>query len=506
MSKPSRVLIYTPLAVLGHHFETDLEIVQNHLDAGDEVTMVTCQGQLKPIGFMGCLGVGRCLLCVSRSKQGLSLLRNTENFKTRSIGELSPVKSFAEEALDTVDKAKVVLYKGVDIGSAYMSSLISELRDANPNLKNRVKETRKALELIAGLTDRFEEILDQTKPDLVYFFNGRFCLYRPLLRLCSQKKIQFQVHERGSSNSLYSLTPNAMPHDLDTKVREIEVTWNNDKTTIEEKKASAKSWYERRAAGQSTNWRSFTDNQDLSELPSGWDEANQNIAIYVSSEDEFASVPGWDLGIFNSQSDAIAFLCETFKDQPHYKFFVRMHPNLRGLKNPGINAFYTLPKRFANCIVIAPDSSVSTYTLLRRAKKVVSFGSTVGVEATFWEQPSIQVGKSLYAPIGGVNQAISRESLVAMVSKTDLAPASRDAALKYGYWASTFGIPFVHYQPIGLTAGAFNGAIITGAKGVMFLNYFFVALRDIGRVFLGRYSFWHFGEKIRNKLKVLKAS
>ena len=38
LKTPRHVLIYAPLAVLGHHFETDLEIIQNHLDALADAT------------------------------------------------------------------------------------------------------------------------------------------------------------------------------------------------------------------------------------------------------------------------------------------------------------------------------------------------------------------------------------------------------------------------------------------------------------------------------------
>ena len=41
-----RILVYTTYAVNTPHFETELEIIQRHLDENDEVTIVECNAEL----------------------------------------------------------------------------------------------------------------------------------------------------------------------------------------------------------------------------------------------------------------------------------------------------------------------------------------------------------------------------------------------------------------------------------------------------------------------------
>ncbi len=500
------ILVYAPLAVLGHHFETDLEIIQNHLDQGDDVTVVTCDAYLSDLKFMACKGVLRCEYCQSRCQQGLSLLRNTQKLTHLSLGKLLPVDCTTGKIdLTSNDQVKSLNYKGADIGSTYISSLISDLRNPMVDLGSRVKQTRTSLHLLAAMTDRFEQLLDENQPKKVYFFNGRFSLYRPLLRMCQQKKIEFFVHERGGSNLLYSLTLNNMPHDIATKEREMSTLWQDPRRNEEEKVGMSSDWFEKRAMGKGTAWYSFTDKQDLTELPPCWNSKNQNISIFVSSDDEFAEVPGWEIGMFDTQAHAVSHILNSFSTQPEFRFYIRMHPNLRGLRNRDIDALRRLGDQNPNCVVIPPESTVSSYTLLRRSNKVICFGSTTGIEAAYMGTPSILVGKSFYMNLGSTYKPESPEALEKLVGSKQLAPLPREGALKYGYWAKTVGEPFRHYRPISLTTGEFNGQMIVGKRRYMFANYLSVALLDIKKIIKGEYGLSHLIAKVKAKTKLLRA-
>ena len=57
-----------------YHFETELEIIQNHLDQGDDVTVLACNGHLSACEANICHQIPICLKCIDRRKQGLRLL------------------------------------------------------------------------------------------------------------------------------------------------------------------------------------------------------------------------------------------------------------------------------------------------------------------------------------------------------------------------------------------------------------------------------------------------
>lgn len=497
-----KILCYAPLAVLGHHFETDLEIIQKHLNAGDEVTVISCSGQLRQINFMACQGFLRCSFCTSRCKEGLNLLKNTQKLRVINLDELKKI-NLGNIDVSSIEKLKSISYKGVDIGGSYASSLISDLRDPLADISQETKKTKNILESLAGLTDQLEKIVNKVNPELVYMFNGRVTLYRPLLQICEQKKIPFYVHERGSSNATYSITLNNMPHDIATKDKEIRDLWAASKSSEDEKTKIGSSWYESRALGNMPHWYSFTDHQDVSLLPPGWDDKNHNVTVYVSSDDEFAAVPGWEIEIYETQMEGLRHILSTFASRPEYRFFIRMHPNLRGLKNRDVDALRALDKEFTNCFVITPESEISTYSLLKKSDKIISFGSTTGIEAAYWQKPSILIGKGFYMNLKAVHRPLSREDAVRLIENKNLEPLPRDGAVIYGFWAATAGEKFEYYKSLSLTAGEFNGHVITGNKLLMLINYFFVLLLDLRKIFRGEYGLVHLKQKIRAKTKVL---
>ena len=141
--------------------------------------------------------------------------------------------------------------------------------------------------------------------------------------------------------------------------------------------------------------------QDSSLLPENFDRSKRNVVIFNSSEDEFISV-GREFDkykIFETQLDGIIAILDKLKGSD-INVFLRIHPNLTTVKTKEIDVLLGLDKRYENLTVIPPASKVSTYSLIKNADKVVTFGSTVGVEAVYWGTPSILLGASFYRNLG----------------------------------------------------------------------------------------------------------
>ncbi|MES2857176.1 MAG: hypothetical protein V4692_15005 [Bdellovibrionota bacterium] len=502
-----KVLVYAPLAVLGHHFETDLEVIQTHLDKGDDVTVIHCEGALRPLDFMACKGGLRCNYCRSRRTDGMKALKGASKLHSMVLQPLAkPDFVISDETLSSIEGIKTIEFRGVDVGAAYASSLISDLRDPKPDMTGAIEKTREAMQLLAGLTEQVDSILTSVKPDLVYFFNGRFTLYRSLLRLCQIRKIPFLVHERGGNNTTYSLTENTFPHDIDAKHVEIESFWSREGHTLQEKLSIGSTWFENNARGKSGSWYSFVESQAASMLPPQWNPDEHNVTLFVSSEDEMAAVPGWEIGIFDSQYEAVRFILASFSSRPEFRFYVRIHPNLRGLKNKDTDRLRAIGDGFDNCVVIPPESEVSSYALLKMSAKTLTCGSTTGIEATYWERPSILIGKAFYMHLGATYCPASREELISLVGDRSLPPLPKENAIRYGYWATTIGFPFQYYRATTLTTGEFNGIRIRGNPVLMYAHFFFVLLLDLKKIMKGEYGTRHLIEKIKAKLPQLKWS
>ena len=61
--------------------------------------------------------------------------------------------------------------------------------------------------------------------------------------------------------------------------------------------------------------------------------------------------------------------------------------------NKSINFLHEPEK---NINVIEPNSSISSYMMMRRCDKVITYNSLTGIEAVYWKKPSIVLGRRVY--------------------------------------------------------------------------------------------------------------
>ncbi|WP_374032730.1 hypothetical protein [Bdellovibrio bacteriovorus] len=182
--------------------------------------------------------------------------------------------------------------------------------------------------------EAFKLFLDSQKVDKIYFFNGRFSLYRPLLRAAQFKKIDFFTHERGSTNNKYHLSHNTYPHDLPYRKAEIQELW---RTATPEQKDAAGKWFDFVRGGKALSWYSFVGHQQNSTADIQFYPNKINVGIFISSEDEMICISGWENNLFKYQSEILEWLAQEFDSSDEVHFIVRVHPNLAGLKNTQTN-------------------------------------------------------------------------------------------------------------------------------------------------------------------------
>ena len=127
-------------------------------------------------------------------------------------------------------------------------------------------------------------------------------------------------------------------------------------------------------------------------LPSGLTPQARNVVIFNSSEDEFATLEDWSNPHYRSQNEGLAHILGGLQQTSSLKLFVRVHPNLKGLDNAQTRQLQELARRFPGVEFIAAESPISTYALVDAADAVLTFGSTVGVEALYRRKPSILMG------------------------------------------------------------------------------------------------------------------
>lgn len=450
------VLIVAPTAFFEFHFETDLEIAERHLTAGDRVTLMLCSGDLLACEANATHEAGRCARCIGRGREGISRLSG----KAEIVPFLQLTEKDREELRGiktdwaTREEMQEFAVDNFDAGWAVQSTLASVFMSPDLDMHHQRDQIRRAiLSSVAGYRS-VQNFLSRVHVDRLYVFNGRYATMRAAMRAAQSRGVPFFIHERGSSFEKFALFENHAPHDLDFFQDEVRKAWAQADPSLRE--VIGASFYADRVAGTQSDWHSYAAKQDAGRLPDTWKHGAKNIVIYTTSADEIDALRELVTGqtLYENQYAGIDKILESAQKHPDLHFFVRMHP--RSAAMPERAGKLLAERRQPNLTVVAADSPISTYAMMRKATRVVSFGSTTGVEATYWGIPSILGYRSYYDTLGAVYIPRSHDEMMQLIVRDDTSPADKLGALMYGYFAKTFGIPFRYNRPTGLTGGTFK--------------------------------------------------
>jgi hypothetical protein len=452
-----RVLIIAPYRTVAPHFETELEIAQRHRDGGDQVILASCLGELPGCEFNPVAQPDTCQECKRRRQYGVSRIAGGCRSGPLPIASRG-VLAIPERLLASPAALRAWRIGGFDIGYACLSSLVSLTRDPEPDLSKH----RGQLARLAGAAyqtwQATQKLLALHQPDRVYVFNGRFAAMRAVLRACQQAKVDCFVHERGSDTGHFQLYRNHLPHDLKSVAWRMQRHWHAAAANPR-RELDARAWFSGRVARVERNWRSFVTGQRRGELPSDWDASRHNIVVFTSSDDEFVAIGDcWENALYPDQPTAIARIASDLQRvRPDAHLTVRVHPNLRGIDNQRTRQLLNLAGK--NVTIIPADAAVDSYQLMRLADTVVTFGSSMGIEAVYWARPSVLLGPCFYQSLRGPRQPKSHDETMRLLAR-DLVPAVAHDALLYGYWQQTHGIRFQHFQADDLFTGRFRGEVV----------------------------------------------
>ena len=449
-------LVVAPCAFFDFHFETDLEIAERHLTAGDQVTVMVCNGDLMTCEANLPHEAGRCVRCIGRSREGLSRLSGQAKvapflqLTDKDRKELRDIKTDWR----TRDEMNEFAVDNFDAGWAAQSTLASLFMRPDFSVQENHEQIRRTILSSVAAYRSVQNYLSRVHVDRLYVFNGRYATMRAVMRAAESRNVPFSIHERGSSFEKFALYENHAPHDLDFFQDEVRKAW--DRGDPELREPIGASFYADRVAGTQSDWHAYALKQEMGKLPESWKDGANNVVIYCSSSDDIDCLREMVQGktLYPDQYTGIDRILASAQAHPHLNFFVRLHP--RSATHAEIGGKRLMERRDPNLTVIAADSSISTYTMMRKATRVVSFGSTTGLEATYWGLPSILGYRSYFDTLGAVHVPRSHDEMMQLIVGSDTAPADKVGALKYGYFMKTFGMPFRYNRPTGLTGGTFK--------------------------------------------------
>tara|TARA_R110002073_G_scaffold80550_8_gene194053 strand:+ start:213 stop:1745 length:1533 start_codon:yes stop_codon:yes gene_type:complete len=437
------------------HLETTLEIAQKHLDMGDRVTICFWYGELsydEPWGTSTTSGPRGLAF-----ERGVKLLRGDVQI-IRQLGlpktlESQLAQEAAELPLSTIEALKTLHWRDMDLGMGVVSSLISRFKSPDLDLQKHNKITREAILTFMRAYEATSAVFAADDFDLAYFFNGRFCSTRGIMRATQANKTEFRIQERGCDPGHYCLL-NDVPHNRVLLQQNMLKFW--DQHPAEYRDEHARAFFEGRRKGGSHGWPSFTSHQDQA-VPAELRRAKYLLSYFCGSDDENVAIgDAFAQQGFATQADAVLALLDAMKSQPDCHLAIRVHPHLRS-KSAESRAFWDNLPLSENCSVIAADSPINSYDLIDASDLVITYGSTVGVEAAYYGKPVLLLGSSFYDQLDAAHQAYTPERIRNFLADpAQWTPLSQAASLKYGFYANKHGVPFEYYEPIDFFSGKFR--------------------------------------------------
>jgi hypothetical protein len=443
---------------------------------GHTITYITCGACLDSCYSNPLKNKLFCKICIADYKTTLAPYLD-KNLKHTTLNEYSTPE--IESAVSKFDYSfstflglKEKIFRGVDVGYATLSSFISNTRNMNPVLSDFTREIlTKSLKAAVRQSALCERIMEVEKPDRIYVYNGRMPENRPILRYFQAKGIPVDVHEDYPTNLTGSfkkvIFPNCMPHSIEFFQRRIQEEWNKDPVKAEE---VGKRFFNNRRNAAFAGDKVYVKDQKTGLLPQSWNSNSRNIVIFNSSEDEFAAIGGeWEDKLFETQMKGIEYIFDCVEKYPDAEVYLRVHPNLKSITYKYHTDLYNL-KKHPRIHVIPADSEVSTYALADSANVIVSFGTSVGVEAAYSGKAVVLLGASFYKGLGFCYEPASIPEMEKMVFVDELASKQNQNTLKYGNFIMCdkgTGFSFYNFNCTQITIGKFrtpNVAMIDQSK------------------------------------------
>lgn len=440
----NNILFYFSWQLRPVHHGIVIEKLNSILKSDPAVTVyfLICDGEMKPCYTNRTGDPAVCRVCRLHSSAALG--RFGDRVKVVKVGRSKDGvrKSLRYESIDDI---KALEFKGIKIGYGALSSYISFTRNLEPDFDEEFRRFFNAL--LVNQMHLTEEVLKLNKLhnfNKFIFFNGRTADTRPLYDLSVSLNIPFislELIKKSDTEYYVNEFYNCLPHDIDFHHQRMLKTWENSALPIEKRKEAGAQFFKNRRSGILARDRKvYTSQQVENQLPEGWNNTKRNIAIFNSSEDEFAAIGDIfeKLAFFTSQEEGLKKILEAFKGSDEFVFYFRIHPNLSQVKYSYHTRLYKLQEIYPNLRIIGPMDSVSTYALIDATEKILVFGSSTGVEASYWGKPTILLAGSFYYHLDATYKPRTFEELISLIRNLNLPPKENSEAIKYGFYMMNY--------------------------------------------------------------------
>ena len=330
-----------------------------------------------------------CSLCIKKAQIGVDLYkRKNKNVEVKYISR--------KDLITGQKKFSNLINEDIELG--VNSTIASQFRISKMEQLDSKWEfyRRKMLESSFGLYNYFSNQLSLENPKSIIVFNGRLSCARPLKVLAESKKIDYYLFDASYNGNFPILAKNQMFHSLEFARYNSILTYLKN---FKKSKETARSFMNAKLMNQPVNDKVYTSHQKKSFInPIIFKNQKKIISIFTSSDDEYKYIGSdWENYKILDQVEEIIKLKNLTSE---YNIVVKMHPNQKNIHKSSKSDFKNLSKSIT---VLDPLDKTDTYELIRISEYVITFCSSVGIEANYLRKRVIQIGPSIFMKLPAVN-------------------------------------------------------------------------------------------------------
>ncbi len=396
------LLVHAAYPLWRKHTLVTLARAKELQDAGHRVLVTYCNSTAGTcaVNYMG--SPVACLICRNRVRQsaqemGLPTIPlSTSQHETQAAPplRLSEQKSLVE---------------GVHSGIISTFRILPE-DTARVSLVSRIK--RRYYRTASRLLQSMKSVVELEKPARIEVFNGRHACSRFAIIAATSAHIPFNTLEITAKQQPI-LHQGHLVHDRKHIQRRI-LQQPADMQTAE-------AFYKRRRQPRSNKFAKKHSTEFVPPSAAGY---KRRISVFLSSQDEFESLGRDWRSPFPDYASVLKVACQ---NHPEDLFCIRFHPNQSDIVSDIITPFREI-ETLPNARVYYPTDTANTYTLVDWSDLVITFGSTVTVEACWAGKPVIMLGPSYFDELDVSYNPQTAEKFAALLQQSLTAKDRTNAA------------------------------------------------------------------------------
>lgn len=419
-SKKKSILFYCNVVLWKHQLSGFLSIINKEIKNKNRVYILFCDSTLESCPPNNTKIKVICDLCqyyqISSYKKHLSNKANLIKL------ELKPEKNKKKFYFKNYNELKDFKFDNVPLGLLVSSDLITFFKDSNLKYDEVEEIANKKLEASILLYKKSLEIIKKNNIDIVYSWNGRRGSDGPVLY--AAKKLNKRYYSYISShNSKYIIEKKSLNiHDLKIAKNEIKnIKLKKIFKNKENIKKYSKKAFNSLSKGEATNFKMFVGINKKEYSALNYNKKKKIITIFTSTLWEHSSLgKEWDLEFNNKKINFYDLLNQIVNNKKILKshdIIIKWHPYHSYSSVNEKNEIEKFIKKNSHVKNYRYYENVSTYHLIKISDKVITIGSTTGVEYSYLTSKKlILLGPSYYEDLNFVQRCKNMNQLISAIN------------------------------------------------------------------------------------------